>query len=339
LAEAAETAALLGARHIPVQLDQKEFERSLPKIVDALEEPIAASSIVPMYFVCQRAREDVKVVLIGQGPDEVFGGYKRHLGVYYGGLWRTVPGPVRGLLGAAVQRLPRNETLKRGIHALDVEERLQRYQQVFSLAPSNQVNLLFQDDVLPQTRNSAPLKGWKELVPQMEHIDELGGFQLLELRSSLPDELLMYGDKLSMAHGLEARVPYLDRTVVEHAQRLDSRFKIRKGKGKWLHRRVCRRLVDQRILRRKKRGFAVNVVDEWFQSSLQGSLPKMLSDPESLMFGLLKPESVRKLLVDHQSGRQNNHKLLFSLVMFEQWLRETRSNERQVTHVPLTPAI
>ena len=71
---------LLGARHIPVRLDRQEFERSLPKIVGCLEEPIASSSIVPMYFVCQRAREDVKVALIGQGPDELFCGYKRHLG-------------------------------------------------------------------------------------------------------------------------------------------------------------------------------------------------------------------------------------------------------------------
>ena len=88
LADAAETASLLGARHVPVKLDRAEFERSLPKIVECLEEPIAASSIVPMYFVSQRARQDVKVALIGQGPDELFGGYKRHLGVHYGDWWR-----------------------------------------------------------------------------------------------------------------------------------------------------------------------------------------------------------------------------------------------------------
>ncbi|MBV8585060.1 MAG: asparagine synthase (glutamine-hydrolyzing) [Verrucomicrobia bacterium] len=333
LADAAETAALLGARHIRVELDQEEFERSLPKIVDALEEPIAASSIVPMYFVCQRAREDVKVVLIGQGPDEVFGGYKRHVGVHYGGLWRGVPRPVRGLLGTAVQALPRNETLKRGIHSLDVGDRLKRYQQVFSLAPSHRVHSLFQDDVLPNSAGGASLKIWQELVPHMEHLDELGGFQLLELRSSLPDELLMYGDKLSMAHGLEARVPYLDRTVVEYAQRLGSKLKVRNGKGKWLHRQVSRRLLDSRILQRKKRGFAVNVVDDWFQSSLKGALPKMLTDKESLMFAFLKPDSVQNLLADHQSGRQDNHKLLFSLVMLEQWLRQTSSNSRSVSEV------
>src|SRR6266496_4351991 len=80
LANAAETARVLGARHVMVRLDQNEFERSLPGIVECLEEPITASSIVPMYFVSQRARQDVKVALIGQGPDELFGGYKRHLG-------------------------------------------------------------------------------------------------------------------------------------------------------------------------------------------------------------------------------------------------------------------
>ncbi len=95
----------------------------------------------------------------------------------------------------------------------------------------------------------------------MEHLDDLGGFQLLEIRSSLPDELLMFGDKLSMAHGLEARVPYLDRTVVEFAQRLDTSLKIRSGKGKWLHREVCRQFLppghsdaqETRIRRERRR--------------------------------------------------------------------------------------
>ena len=80
----------------------------------------------------------------------------------------------------------------------------------------------------------------------------------------------MYADKLSMAHSLEVRVPYLDRTVVEYVQRLDASFKIRNGTRKWLHRRVCQSYLPPRILKRKKRGFAVNVVDEWFHSSLQG---------------------------------------------------------------------
>src|SRR5204862_1736128 len=106
LTDAKETAALFGARHVPVKLDRAEFERSLPKIVECLEEPIAASSIVPMYFISQRARQDVKVALIGQGPDELFGGYKRHLGVHYGERWRGLPSSLRSVIGLVVNGLP-----------------------------------------------------------------------------------------------------------------------------------------------------------------------------------------------------------------------------------------
>src|SRR6266581_6901229 len=152
LTDAKETAAVLGARHVTVKLDRGEFERSLPKIVECLEEPIAASSIVPMYFVSQRARQDVKVALIGQGPDELFGGYKRHLGVRYGNWWRRVPTGLRSALGFAVNGLHRNETLKRGAHSLGIEHRLTRYQHVFSLAQAETIDGLFRDDVLPAKR-------------------------------------------------------------------------------------------------------------------------------------------------------------------------------------------
>src|SRR5436305_13341130 len=333
LADAAETASLLGARHITVKLDQVEFERSLPKIVECLEEPIAASSIVPMYFVSQRARQDVKVALIGQGPDELFGGYKRHLGVHYGEWWRGLPRGVRSMVGSAVSGLPRNEMLKRGTRSLGIENRLKRYQHVFSLAPAETIDGLFRADVLPERPGHELVEYWRALLPQMEQTDELGGFQLLEIRSSLPDELLMYADKLSMAHSLEVRVPYLDRTVVEYVQRLDASFKIRRGTRKWLHRQVCRSYLPPRILKRKKRGFAVNVVDGWLHSSAQGQLPEMLLDESSLMFDLLNPEPVRKLLSEHRSGRQDNHKLLFSLVMLEQWLRKMRLATQSVASV------
>ena len=321
LTDAAETAALFGARHVAVKLDRAEFERSLPKIVECLEEPIAASSIVPMYFVSQRARQDVKVALIGQGPDELFGGYKRHLGVRYGDWWRGLPTGVRSIAGYAVNRLPRNEMLKRGVRSLGKENRLKRYQEVFSLTPAETIDGLFRDDILPQRNGHELVEYWRELLPQMEHTDELGGFQLLEIRSSLPDELLMYADKLSMAHSLEARVPYLDRTAVEYIQRLDANLKVRNGTRKWLHRQVCQSYLSPRILKRKKRGFAVNVVDDWFHSSLNGGFQEVLLDESSLMFGLLDPKPVRRLLEGHQSGRHDNHKLLFSLVMIEQWLR------------------
>jgi asparagine synthase (glutamine-hydrolysing) len=267
------------------------------------------------------------VALIGQGPDELFGGYKRHVGVHYGEWWRLLPKSVRSALGLAVNGLPRNETLKRGVSSLGTEDRMKRYQDVFSVAPPRTIDGLFQDDLLANGHGRNLVDYWHELVPQMVHTDELGGFQLLELRSSLPDELLMYADKLSMAHSLEVRVPYLDRTVVEYVQQLGSHFKIRNGSRKWLHRRLCETYLPQRILRRKKRGFAVNVVDDWFRSSVDGKLTELLLDKSSLMFELLKPEPVQKLLKDHQSGRQDNHKVLFSLVMFEQWLCGIRRSQ------------
>jgi len=302
----------------------------LPHIVESLEEPIAASSIVPMYFICQRARQDVKVALIGQGPDELFGGYKRHLGVYYGDWWRQLPRSVRWALRFAVNGLPRNETLKRGVSSLGTKDRMKRYQDVFSLAPAHTIDGLFRDDILRDRNGHELVDYWRDLIPQMIRTDELGGFQLLEIRSSLPDELLMYADKLSMAHSLEVRVPYLDRTVVEYVQRLGAGFKVHNASRKWLHRQICANYLPSRILKRKKRGFAVNVVDAWFRSSLEDELSDTLLDKNSLMFCLLEPEHVGSLLRAHRSGRHDHHKLLFSLVMFEHWLRGIRRSNGDV---------
>jgi asparagine synthase (glutamine-hydrolysing) len=131
----------------------------------------------------------------------------------------------------------------------------------------------------------------------------------------------MFGDKLSMAHGLEVRVPYLDREIVEYVEKLRASFKVRNGSRKWLHRRVCGGFLPNEILRRKKRGFGVNVVDQWFRDSLGGKMRGYLLDPESLMFRYLNTKSVEKVFKEHTEGRNDNHKILFSLVAFEEWLR------------------
>ncbi|MFZ3201687.1 MAG: asparagine synthase (glutamine-hydrolyzing), partial [Candidatus Acidiferrales bacterium] len=189
LADAAETARILGAKHCSVTITRSIFEQALPKIVSSLEEPIAASSIVPMYFVCERARQDVKVALVGQGPDELFGGYKRHLGVRYGSLWAGLPEWMRSTISSTIAALPRNETLKRGVQSLGLTDRMQRYQNVLSLLPGPQVDDLFQDGLLERDSGDSLLKCWEDLVPLMSETDELGGLQFLEVRSTLPDEL------------------------------------------------------------------------------------------------------------------------------------------------------
>ncbi len=220
-----------------------------------------------------------------------------------------------------IHRLPRSEALKRGIASLGIPDRMRRYQQVFSIMPGSGVDSLFKEDLLPEGAGDSVLGFWKDLQSEMEGTDELGGFQVLELRSSLPDELLMYADKLSMAHSLEVRVPFLDREIVEYVERLPARFKVRYGQRKWLHRQVCKGFLPPAILKRKKRGFAVNVVDEWFQGNMTSHLDGYLLDQQSLMFEFLRPDAVGNLLREHRSGQCDNHKMLFSLVVFEEWLR------------------
>jgi asparagine synthase (glutamine-hydrolysing) len=319
--DAGETAALFSSQHSTVALDRRTFEDMLCTIVSCLEEPIASSSIVPMYFVCKRAREDVKVALIGQGPDELFAGYRRHLGVRYGAYWGTMPNWIRNPLASGIAALPRNEALKRGIYSLDVKERLRRYQHVLSLLPGSEIDDLFQDGMLERDAGDKILECWKDLFPLMGETDELGGFQFLEMRSTLPDELLMFGDKLSMAHGLEVRVPYLDKELVEYVERLPASFKVRNGSQKWLHRQVCQGILPKTILRRKKRGFAVNVVDDWFRGAVSGKIEEILMDRDSYMYRYLRPSVVQRLFKQHQSGQNDYHKILFSLVVFEEWLR------------------
>jgi asparagine synthase (glutamine-hydrolysing) len=321
LEDAAETARIFSAKNVSVILDHQTFENTLPKIVSVLEEPVASSSIIPMYFVSERARQEVKVALIGQGPDELFGGYKRHLGVQYGSYWRRLPKGIRRGVASVIKTFPRNESLKRGIYSLDLQDRLKRYQEVFSLLPGTTIDSMFREGLLPTRAGDKVLECWQDLRPAIDGLDELGGFQLIELRSSLPDELLMYGDKMSMCHALEVRVPYLDHEVVEYVQRLKASFKIRWGTQKWLHRQVCRIFLPATILKRKKRGFAVNVVDNWFRKSLSQSMEKFLLDDQSLMYRYLRPDVVRNLLNEHIHGRNDYHKILFSLVVFEQWLR------------------
>ena len=291
-------------------------------IVACLEEPIASSSIVPMYFVCRRARAGRegradragarRAVRRLQAPPRCPLRRRR---------WRRLPsagapGDWLGGQPAAAQRdgearrlRARHRGSARAISSTSSRSRRR-----------SGSTALFRGGPPPKAsmRGSSP---GRQLLPQMEHLDELGGFQHLEIRSSLPDELLMFADKLSMAHGLEVRVPYLDRTVVEFAERLRASMKIRGRRASGCTGRCASGSCRPAPERARSAGFAVNVVDQWFQSSTNSTLSELLLDRGSLMFDLLEPEPVRALLEEHRSGQDDNHKLLFSLAMFEQWLR------------------
>ena len=302
-------------------LDHDDYERQFMTIVGRLEEPIAASSIVPMYHVCARARQDVKVALIGQGPDELFGGYLRHLGVLHGQRWRQLPGWTRDLVAAAVRGLPRHEGLKRAVQALATADRGERYRDVLSILPRPTAAELLRPEHRGDLDPSSGPDWWSELEPLLADADELGGFLAVELRSALPDKLLMYGDKLSMAHGLEVRVPFLDREVVEFVERLPSHAKVALGQRKRLHRRVCRSLLPPAILRRKKRGFAVDAVDRWFRAGRPGMVDTYLLDPSARIGDYLDLDAIGRLVDAHRRGAADHHKILFNLIALEAWLR------------------
>ncbi|MGB5288614.1 MAG: asparagine synthase (glutamine-hydrolyzing), partial [Ignavibacteriaceae bacterium] len=314
LEDAKETADIFNSTHYPIEINRECFEATLSKIIACVEEPIASPSIVPMYHVCQKAAQEVKVALMGQGPDELYGGYTRHLGVHYGKYWRSIPGTMRKPIGKLLSTLSRNESIRRGLHSLEVPQKMIRYQQVFSVMSGSLIDGLFQDKVLPEKVGDYILKSWKDLEALIEDTDDLNGFQYLEIRTSLPDELLMYGDKLSMAHGLEVRVPYLDQKIVEYVERLPSDYHIRFGIRKWIHKHVCSDYLPRQIIKRKKRGFAVNVVDGWFKESLSNEFDGILLNKSSQMYDFLKPQKIQSLYKDHTDGKADNHKILFSLI-------------------------
>jgi len=321
LSGAARTAEILKAPNVSLEIGRDTFDASLPEILTSLEEPIAASSIVPMYHICKRAREDVKVAFMGQGPDELFGGYTRHVGVRYGKCWRALPKWFQQGLTSAMNPHTSSDTVRRALYSLGNRNRMERYQKVFSIVPNDLISALFRADVLANGGGDQIPELWRDLEPLMSHTDELGGFQFLEIRSSLPDELLMYADKMSMAHGLEVRVPFLDQQIVEYVERLNASFKVHNGARKWIHRRVCKRLLPSEVMRRPKVGFAVNVVDDWFRNSLSQQMDTILLDNCSLIYGYLNPGIVSSLLQEHKSGRRDNHKILFSLVVLEHFVR------------------
>jgi asparagine synthase (glutamine-hydrolysing) len=318
---AEEIAKGAGSPNYAIRMSKEDFDSSLSRVVSVLEEPIATSSIIPMYRLCELARSHVKVALMGQGPDECFGGYPRHLGVRYGAYWRDVPHSLRSIIGRAGRAVfPRNETLARALYSLDVPGRMERYERVFSIISDPVAEHLFLDETLPKKGTYAVLNTWNDMEPLMRNLDELGGFQFLEVRSSLPDELLMYADKLSMIHGLEIRVPYLDLEIVEYVERLPAHYKIRYGNQKWLHRRICQRFSGNRSLQKKKIGFATPV-DEWFREACNSMMDDRLLCRQSHIYEFVRFQSVEELMHQHRSGQADNNKILFSLTMLEELLR------------------
>jgi asparagine synthase (glutamine-hydrolysing) len=227
---------------------------------------------------------------------------------------------VRDATANVVRALPRAAALKRAVRSLAHDDAFDRWADALAIESSSTVDAMFAAGTAPAI-SSRLHESWDPIARLAGCADELTGFNYLELRSTLPDELLLYADKLSMAHGIEARVPYLDDDVVEYALRLPAAYKVHGGAQKWIHRQVCARRLPPAVLARPKRGFAAHVVDDWYRTSAAALLTTTVGDPRSKMFECLDRTEVARLLSEHQQGNGDHHKLLHNLVVTELWMR------------------
>jgi asparagine synthase (glutamine-hydrolysing) len=299
-----------------VLISADEYVEYLPHAVWHLEELVATDSTLAFSKICELARRSVKVVLTGQGADEPFAGYPRHLGERYGWLLRALPqGLVDGPLSAVVDRLPRNKRLKRAVHSLGTRDSLRRMVAVWTIADADARRQLYLPGAQPRDSGMSATALWG---PDVRHLDGLSQMLCLDARLSLPDNLLLYGDKLSMAASLEARVPLLDLDLMRFVERVPPELKIRGRTRKYLLRRAVRKWVPDEVLRRKKVPFQ-SPIDQWLRSDMTAHVRELLLDRDSACRRYFRTDTLQRLVDEHVTGREDHQRMLLSLVVFELW--------------------
>ena len=287
--------------HHVVIADDTALERALHVVSDALAEPVGDPAILPTYLLAEAAREHVKVVLSGEGADELFGGYPTYLGHKAAALYRRLPG--RGLLRWLVNRLPTSTgkvtvefMLKQLVAAAELPV-LERHLHWFgALGPT--------PGTVPEM--ACKLKGFPKTDP-------LNRIMWLDFLTYLPDNLLVKVDRGTMLASIEARAPYLDREVMELVLPAPSRVKVRGVTTKGILKEAARGLVPQAAIHRKKRGLSVPVAS-WLNGGLAPLADRLLAKPR---FGA---DRVPHLLAEHRAGRANHARRLWPILMGELWV-------------------
>jgi asparagine synthase (glutamine-hydrolysing) len=305
------TAAWLGCRHHEVTIDAGGFASSLASVVGILEEPLATTSTIPFLRLSELARRSVKVVLSGQGADEPFAGYARHLGERLGGAYRALPRWVRdGLFAPAISALPRLERLKRGVRALGIEDIDARFLHVYRVDLARDVGL---DDAAME----GLIHRWRQ---EASHLEPLNQMTYVDARTSLPDFLLLYTDKLSMSVSLETRVPFLDLELMEFVESLPASEKVRGRRGKHLLRRLAVKRLPPEVVGRRKVGFETPV-GSWLRDRSWADLVAPLTAAGSALHEYVPPALVKSVVTEHTQGHRDHSWLLFSLLTADLWLR------------------
>ena len=309
LADAAETAALLGLEHHPVRVTPEQLWDAFEKCVGAVEEPLGTPSILPMWHLARRAREDVTVVLTGQGSDEPWGGYRR----YRAALWRErIPFPhLLGSLEPLLRPLPLPELIERALGSIPLTDRAQLFAHIYALFPGR----------LRAGLTGAPDPGcavgsiryWLDWLGQADwpHVQAM---MAIDARLGLADNLLLYGDKISMAHSLEARVPMLDLELVKLIESLPVAYRVSLRRGKIAHKRAAERHLPAAIVRRRKKGFLLPF-RAWSRTVWKERLAGILLDHDSP----LGRRAVEQLWNEHTRGRRDWSDQLFALASLSLW--------------------
>jgi asparagine synthase (glutamine-hydrolysing) len=295
-----------------------------------LDEPFADVSAVPTFLVSKLAAAQVKVVLSGDGGDEIFAGYDRYARAEREQrLFRWLPGPARRALGALALRLPDGTRGKNYLRHVAQDVHL-RYVDGDATFPTHAKERLLGPELRHQlaAQNCATAQSNAERLAMLARTpgDLVHRLMHLDLATYLPLDILTKVDRMTMAHSLEARPPLLDHLLVEHALRLPTRLKLdADGTQKAILKRAVADLLPSEILHRPKRGFGVPI-RQWFRGPLAEPARALLTDKRFIERGWIDPLPVRALIDEHARGRRDRSLPMWSLLMLELWCRRFLDN-------------
>jgi asparagine synthase (glutamine-hydrolysing) len=332
--------------HHEVVVSPEDFFAALPRLVWHEDEPLAHPSSVALYFVSRLAAQHVKVVLTGEGSDEILAGYER----YYKTMLQLSAGPHYHQWTPAAAR----RAIGRGIEALPPHSKVRhKLTRTFLCLEPNVESLYFdnfavfrralQRELLtPETKERAgggldPYVSMRRYFTAADADTLLNRMLYADVKTYL-HELLMKQDQMSMAASIESRVPFLDHKLVEYTARLPERMKLRRGlTTKYILRRAMRGVLPDQILTRRKMGFPVPV-GKWFRGNFRHVVDEYVLGERALSRGIFEPPYVRQLFARHLAG-ENHSERLWALVNFEMWLRQFMDGEGVPTPFEQTEAM
>ena len=319
---AREVAIRYGLDHREIVV-KPDFTAIADDILDAFDEPFADDSVIPSYYLCQATSDLLKVALSGLGGDELFAGYRRHLGLVLGERYRKIPRTVsRNLIEPIIRWLPEStesshtvDHLKRFLRSAGSPADV-RYQDSLSSIEDARRERLYGADV---AKEIDPRATREVITARMGRgTDVLNDALRADIDTYLVDDVLTLTDRLSMWHSLEVRVPFLDRKVVEMALGIPSALKVRRNRQKYILRKVARRHVPSSILNHRKQGFEAPMA-RWLRGPMKEQMIDTLTGSSATGSGLFDKQHVESLIADHLSLNAQNSKILFSLLVFEGW--------------------